>query len=52
MPDLGVHAKQILLSYEVSLALLCALVAVSAWQSRRMKRALAEAEERKNQNGG
>lgn len=46
MPDLGRYAVEVLSAYAVSLGLLLALVVFSIARSRRIKRALAEAEER------
>jgi heme exporter protein D len=47
MPDLGPYATYVVLAYAVSLALLAALVLLSLWQGRRVKRQLAEAEARR-----
>jgi heme exporter protein D len=46
MPDLGKYGAAVLWSYAASVALLAILVAISLWQSARVKRALAEAEKR------
>lgn len=46
MPDLGKYAGAVLGSYAAALLLLVALVVLTLWQGRRMKRALAEAETR------
>lgn len=46
MPDLGQYSTEVLGAYAVSLGLLVAIAVLSFVQSRRMKRALAEAEER------
>ena len=47
MPDLGPYATYVMLAYAVSLALLAALVLLSLWQGKRVKRQLAEAEARR-----
>ena len=52
MPDLGKYAVSVLSSYGVTLALLAALVALSWWQGRRMKRQLAEVEARQEKSDG
>ena len=46
MPELGKYANYVLGSYAASIALLVALVAVSLWQSKRIKSQLDEAEKR------
>ncbi len=46
MPELGKYADAVIWSYVASVVLLLALVALSWWQSARVKRALAEAEAR------
>jgi heme exporter protein D len=46
MPDLGTYAQAVIWSYVASLALIGALVVLSIWQARRVKRALAEVEAR------
>ncbi len=46
MPELGKYAGVVLGSYAATIGLIAALVLFSLWQSRRMKRALAEAEGR------
>lgn len=46
MPDLGKYAGAVMWSYVASIALIAALVALSLWQARRMKRALDEVEAR------
>ncbi len=50
MPDLGKYAGAVLGAYGISLLLLAAIVGLSLWQSRRMKRRLDEAEAR-HKNG-
>jgi heme exporter protein D len=46
IPDLGKYAGAVLGAYAASILLLVVLIAVSLWQSRRMKKALAEVEAR------
>ena len=46
MPDLGKYAGAVLGSYAATILLLAALVALTLWQGRRMKRALDEVEAR------
>lgn len=46
IPDLGKYAVEVSLAYAVSLVLLAAVVALSVRQSRKVKRALDEAEGR------
>lgn len=46
MPDLGRYAVAVLSSYGVTLALLAALVALTVWRGRRIKRQLDEVEAR------
>ncbi len=48
MPDLGKYAVEVLLAYGVSIAILVTLVVVSWQQSRRIRRDLEAAEDRKN----
>jgi heme exporter protein D len=52
MPDLGKYAFAVLSSYAASLALLAAIVALTLWQGRRVKRALAEVEARQGKTDG
>ena len=52
IPDLGKYAGAVMWSYVASIALLAALVALSVWQSRRMKRALDEVESRAETSNG
>ncbi len=51
MPDLGKYAGAVAWSYLASLALILGFVALSLWQSRRMKRALDEVEKRQEKRG-
>ncbi|MEM6824120.1 MAG: heme exporter protein CcmD [Pseudomonadota bacterium] len=46
MPDLGPYATAVLGSYAVGLVLMAVIVAASVFRSRRIKRALDEAEAR------
>ena len=46
MPDLGKYADTVLSAYAASIVLMAALVILSLWRSRRIKRELARAEER------
>jgi heme exporter protein D len=48
MPELGKYAGTVLSAYAVSLVLLAAIIGLSWWQSRRMKRQLDAAEARRN----
>jgi heme exporter protein D len=52
MPELGKYAVAVLGSYAVTAALVAALVALSLWQSTRVKRALAEVEARQEKSDG
>lgn len=52
MPDLGRYAVAVLGSYGAAAALMAGLVAVSLWQSRRVRRALRAAEARAGRNHG
>ena len=51
IPDLGKYAGAVLWSYAASLALILGFVGLSIWQSRRMKRALDEVEQRQEKSG-
>jgi heme exporter protein D len=52
MPDLGKYAFAVLGSYAATAVLVAGLVALSLWQSARMKRALAEVEARQGKSDG
>lgn len=52
MPDLGRYAVAVMSSYAASLALLAAVVALTIWQSRRVKRQLEEVEKRQGKTDG
>jgi heme exporter protein D len=51
MPDLGKYADAVIWSYVSTIGLLVALVAVTLWQGRRVKRALEEVEARQERSG-
>ncbi|MEZ5888333.1 MAG: heme exporter protein CcmD [Paracoccaceae bacterium] len=51
MPDLGKYALTVLSAYGVTLALVLALVAYVLIRAGRVKRALAEVEERATRHG-
>lgn len=46
IPELGKYAGPVLGSYAASIALILALVVLTVWKGRRVKRALLEAEAR------
>lgn len=52
MPDLGRYAVAVLSSYGASLVLMAAVVWLTLWQGRRVKRQLAEAEARQEKSNG
>jgi heme exporter protein D len=52
IPDLGKYAFAVLSSYAASVLLLVAVVLLTIWQGRRVKRHLAEAEARQGKNNG
>lgn len=49
MPELGKYAFAVLSSYGASIGLLCAIIAISLWQGRRIKRQLAVVEARQKE---
>ena len=51
MPELGKYAGTVLGAYGAALVLLVALVALTIWQGRRVKRALEEVEARAERHG-
>jgi len=51
MPELGKYAAEVLSAYAVSALLLAALVGFSLWKAARVRRALAQAEERSRTHG-
>jgi heme exporter protein D len=51
MPELGKYATTVLSAYGVALALILGLVALSLWQSARVRRALTAQEKRAGGNG-
>ena len=48
MPDLGKYASAVLSAYAVSLILLAAIVILSLWRSRQVRRKLDAAEARRS----
>ncbi len=52
MMELGKYAGAVIGSYAVSVALIVVLVALSIWQSARVKRALNEVEARQEKKNG
>ena len=46
MPDLGKYATTVLGAYAAALVLLAAVVALTLWQGRQMKRVLEDVEKR------
>ena len=46
MPDLGKYAATVLGAYAAALVLLAAVVALTLWQGRQMKRVLEDVEKR------
>ena len=51
MPDLGKYADTVLAAYGASLVLLAALVALTIWQGRQVRRRLDEIEARTRGDG-
>lgn len=51
MPDLGKYADTVLTSYAASLVLLVALVALTLWRGRRVRREMETLEKRIRRNG-
>lgn len=51
IPDLGKYAFTVLTSYGATIGLLAALIGLSLWRGRRVRRQLDEIEERRAQNG-
>lgn len=52
IPELGKYAGAVLWSYAASVALILGFVALTLWQSARVKRALAEVEARQEKDNG
>lgn len=52
MPDLGRYAVAVLSSYGATIALLVAVIALTLWQGRRVKRQLDEVEARQGKDNG
>lgn len=48
MPDLGKYAADVLMAYGITFVLIAGLILRTLMRSRKMKRLLAEAEERRN----
>ena len=48
MPELGKYAGAVLSAYAASLVLLAAIVVLSLWRARRVKRDLEQVEARRN----
>jgi heme exporter protein D len=46
MPDLGKYAGAVLGSYAIGFVMIAGIIILSVWRSRRVKRALDEAEAR------
>jgi heme exporter protein D len=51
MPDLGKYAQAVLSSYAVSITFLVLLVGISVLRARKVRRELAETEQRVRRNG-
>ncbi|MFO7758126.1 MAG: heme exporter protein CcmD [Roseovarius sp.] len=51
MPDLGKYAEAVLSSYVISLALLAAIILLSLYRSRRVKKELQDVEKKVKSNG-
>jgi heme exporter protein D len=51
MPDLGKYADAVLSSYAVSIILLVAIVWLSLWRARKVKKQLEEIESKAKNNG-
>ncbi|MFW8636865.1 heme exporter protein CcmD [Cribrihabitans pelagius] len=51
MPDLGKYADTVLTAYAASLLLLAALVVLTIWRGRRVRRDMEELEGRVKRNG-
>ena len=51
MPDLGKYADTVLTAYAASILLLAALVALSLWRGRRLRREMQDMEERMRRDG-
>lgn len=52
MPDLGKYAFAVLSSYAASILLLAAVILLTVWQGRRVRRALDEVEARQEKSDG
>lgn len=51
MPDLGKYADTVLSAYAVSLVLLAALVGLTLWRGRKVRREMENLENRMKRNG-
>ncbi|MDF1718727.1 MAG: heme exporter protein CcmD [Antarcticimicrobium sp.] len=51
MPDLGKYADTVLSAYAASILLLAALVALSLWRGRRLRRDMQDMEQRMRRDG-
>lgn len=51
MPELGKYADAVLSAYAASILLLAALVALSLWRGRRLRREMQDMEERMRRDG-
>ncbi len=51
MPDLGKYADAVLSSYAVSIVLLVAIVWLSVWRARKVKKQLEDIETKAKSNG-
>lgn len=51
MPDLGKYADTVLSAYAVSLLLLAALVGLTLWRGRKVRREMENLETRMKRNG-
>ena len=51
MPDLGKYGDTVLSAYAASILLLAALVALSLWRGRRLRREMQDMEQRMRRNG-
>jgi len=50
-PDLGKYALPVLLAYGISIGAIALLVAVSLWRAARVRAALREVEQARNEEG-
>ena len=52
MPDLGKYAPEVMGAYGVGIGLIVALVCVTLWRARRVRRALRRVEDRRGGGRG